>query len=188
MEQLEQEEPRVWFLHGKTARTLAAQYGPPPPTLPGVCGEWHYGPSGAGKTTAVRTAHPDAYIKPRTKWWDGYRPEDPKHAVVIMDDVDPFCGPGLTGLIKDWGDKWTFQAEIKGGSMTIRPTKMIITSQYHPNQIWKDAESLDAILRRYKMFPHGDVTGMDVPQADLGDFGPGRPRYQTNATDYPPYG
>lgn len=34
--------------------------------------EWHYGPTGTGKSRHVRTKYPDAYIKSNTKWWCGY--------------------------------------------------------------------------------------------------------------------
>lgn len=47
--------------------------------------EWHWGPTGTGKSHTVRTAYPDAYLKTNTKWWDGYQKED----VVIIEELGP---------------------------------------------------------------------------------------------------
>lgn len=95
-----------------------------PADLAGVCGEWYYGQAGSGKTTFARDNNPGAYIKSRDRWWCGYQGED----VVILDDLDKYH-VALGGLLKDWGDKWTFKAETKGGYLWLRPSKFIVTSQ-----------------------------------------------------------
>jgi len=114
--------------------------------LPETSGEWFYGESGAGKSRTARELYPDAYIKACNKWWDGYI--DQEH--VIMDDVDK--GHAVLGHhLKIWGDHYAFTAEKKGGAMYIRPKKIVITSQYKPEQIWDDQATVDAIRRRYKV-------------------------------------
>lgn len=115
-----------------------------PPDLHNVCGEWFYGLAGSGKTTRARTENPGAYIKSRDRWWDGYQGEE----TVILDDLDKYH-VALGGYVKDWGDKWTFKAEVKGGYIWIRPAKFIITSQYSIDQIWEDSETREALHRRY---------------------------------------
>lgn len=47
--------------------------------------EWHYGPTGTGKSYSVRTKHPDAFIKSNDVWWDGYQGED----TVIIEEMGP---------------------------------------------------------------------------------------------------
>lgn len=114
--------------------------------LADVCGTWIFGESGAGKTRAALSAFPDAFIKPRNKWWDGYQYED----VVIVDDVDKF-NVSLGGDFKDWADFSAFIGEFKGGSRRIRPKQIIVTSQYMIEDIWTDPETREALNRRFKV-------------------------------------
>jgi len=109
--------------------------------------EWYYGKSGTGKSRKAREENPGAYIKdPETKWWHGYAGEE----VAIIDDFDKFQIK-MGGYIKRWSDRYAFTAESKGGQIMIPPLKIIITSQYRPEQIWDDPETLDAIKRRFKL-------------------------------------
>ena len=47
--------------------------------------EWHYGDTGTGKSTHVRTKYPDAFIKSNDVWWDGYQGEE----TVIIEEFGP---------------------------------------------------------------------------------------------------
>jgi len=107
--------------------------------------EWHYGPTGTGKSRSVRNRYPRAYIKGNNKWWDGYNNQD----VVIIEEM----GPNQIGPhhMKLWCDHYPFSAETKGGSVFIRPKKLIVTSNYHPKEIWEGSKDLDPILRRFKL-------------------------------------
>lgn len=52
--------------------------------------------------------------------------------------------------LKIWGDRYAFIAETKGSSRYIRPQRIIVTSNYHPKDIWTDDTTLGPILRRFK--------------------------------------
>nr|QGF19381.1 replication associated protein [Antarctic circular DNA molecule] len=116
--------------------------------------EWIVGQTGCGKTRSATDRYPDAYIKePTSIWWDGYNGEQ----VVIIDDFDKFQVK-QGGDMKRWLDRYPFQAQFKGGMEKIRPRKVIVTSQYHPHEIWDDEKTVDAIMRR--------VTVTDMPLGD----------------------
>lgn len=113
----------------------------------GKIGLWYYGTTGCGKTFAATTEYPDSYRKcANNKWWDGYQDEDS----VLIDDLDKshhYMGFHL----KIWADRYSFIAETKGSSRYVRPSKIIVTSNWHPNEIWSESQTLEPILRRFKV-------------------------------------
>jgi len=127
-----------------TFKRIVTDYMPAVPQLTQPCGIWIHGESGCGKTRSVVEAYPHAFPKPRNQWWDGYQHEE----VVYLDDIDVF-DKALGGKLKHWADCYAFIAEIKGGSLKIRPKKFIVTSQYRIDEIWEDLRTVDALLRRF---------------------------------------
>lgn len=127
-----------------TLLKIGRDYMPPVDRLAGPCGMWVHGDAGSGKTRSVLDAYPEAYPKPRTRWWDGYQGEP----VVYIDDVDNF-DVRLGGSLKLWADAYPFIAENKGSSVKIRPTMLIVTSQYTIEEIWADEQTRSALLRRF---------------------------------------
>lgn len=127
-----------------TIKRIKHDYERPPQDLAAVTGIWYYGPPGTGKSYTARQKYPDSYIKNQNKWWDGYQGEDS----VIIDDFD---SAALGHHLKIWADRYAFRAEVKGGTLFIRPTFIIITSNYSIEELFKDDQVLaDAIKRRFK--------------------------------------
>lgn len=142
--EIENIPPDIRIRQYSALRRIERDYMPPMERLGGPCGLWIHGLSGCGKTRSVLDTYPDAYPKPRNQWWDGYQREP----IVLVDDVDRF-DVRLGGFFKHWADAYPFISENKGGSQKIRPSKLIVTSQYTIEEIWEDNETREALLRRF---------------------------------------
>jgi len=110
--------------------------------------EWRYGATGSGKTRSVEEEFPLHYKKMCNKWWDGYMGEE----VVLIDEFNKEAAKYLAHHLKLWCDHYPFRAEKKGGSIVIRPKRIIVTSNYSLADCFsEDTEgSLDPLKRRFK--------------------------------------
>lgn len=139
---------KMLIQHYQTFKKIAQDYQTVPPDLtPGVKHEWYWGAPRTGKSRAARFNFPGAYDKPCNKWWDGYQ----NHEFVIIDDFDK-THKCLGHHLKRWADIYSFPAEHKGHTYQIRPKTVIVTSNYHPSQIFDDDPVLlEAILSRFNL-------------------------------------
>lgn len=110
-----------------------------------VRGIWIYGPPGTGKSHSARS-YGDTYLKAQNKWFDTYIGQEN----IVLDDFDE-QGSCLGHYLKIWGDKWSCTGEIKGGTVNLRHKRFIVTSNYHPQELFQDKHMLEAILRRFEL-------------------------------------
>lgn len=148
--------PRESFLHLRNFQSLVEAYRPKPMALAEMRHWWYIGNPGTGKSRTARHLFPDAYIKPTsTKWWPSYAGE----REVIIDDLGKDHAYVLEWL-KNWADHYPFVAENKGGHTgMIRPHSIIVTSNYHWNELTTDIQLRQAISRRFTIKRFGSGLG-----------------------------
>jgi len=145
---LEEMDGDVKIRFYSTLKRIAFDYSKPPVELDNVCGIWIWGEPGIGKSRRARDEYPNLFSKNLNKWWDGYNGEE--H--VLLDDVSLSHSSWIGWFLKIWADRYPFQAEIKGGTLNIRPKTLVVTSNYSIETLFPiDIQLQQAILRRFKV-------------------------------------
>lgn len=106
--------------------------------------KWYYGATGTGKSkTAYEELGEDCYTCLSTgKWFEGYD----AHENVLIDDMrgDFLKYHELLRLL----DRYAMRVECKGGTRQFVAKNIIITSAYHPSEIFSTKEDIGQLLRR----------------------------------------
>jgi len=144
----------IYIRHLGNLKKIRAEKQVQPAQLTELSNTWLYGPPGSGKTSRAFAENPGAYLKGLNKWWDGYTNQD----CVIIDDMDPFH-KSLAQEFKAWAHHMPFPAETKGGTLCLRPKKIIVTSNYSIDEVWEDQVTKEAMHRRFKKKYGGKTRG-----------------------------
>lgn len=164
--------PKIQLRFYHTLRRIGQDYQVKPADSTDVTGEWHWGAPGVGKSHAAREKYPDYYDKGLNKWWDGYSEGRP----AILDDVSLSDSEWLPVKLKRWADKWSFPGEMKGTTRQIRPSALVVTSNYSLAQFLEkvDPAMRSAVSRRFKVYHHvarGEVVEEDESRLSYGSDG-----------------
>ena len=152
--ELLEEDPRMLVQSGSLSATMLttvlkarAAFGllEPAEDRTEARGIWIYGPPGTGKSYAARHNYGPFFVKAQSKWWDGYAGQK----TVILDDLD---SDTLGHYLKIWMDEYACQGEIKGATIALNYDKFIVTSNYHPDELWPNNQVMArAILDRCEL-------------------------------------
>lgn len=112
---------------------------------------WIFGPPGTGKSRWARSQCEEWQIYPKgcNKWWGGFDARN--HKMVLFEDF-PADGRYLGQLMKIWADRYTFTAEVKGGSIKVNPGTfvMVVTANYSIDDVFgSGSEDGKALKRRF---------------------------------------
>ena len=104
---------------------------------------WYWGATGCGKSRDAHKLMPDAYVAMETsQWWEGYD----AHEDVIIDDMRKnFCTYSrLLQLL----DRYPTRIEQKGSSRQFLAKRIIITTCFHPREMYDTREDIQQLIRR----------------------------------------
>lgn len=105
---------------------------------------WYYGETGTGKTKSVydEFESDEIYSSTTFKWWNGYY----QQKCILIDDMrkDYAKFHQLLRLL----DRYPIQVQTKGGHAQINSPVIIITSAYHPKDLYDTREDIQQLLRR----------------------------------------
>lgn len=138
-------EDKIYIRYYGTLKRIRDDHRPKPLPSPVTC-YWIYGKTRTGKSHAVETKYPDCYKKEMSdpKWFDNYEDEP----VIYLEDIDKF-NVKFGGCLKRLADKWPMQVQVKGSMRYIRPTKIIVTSNYKIEDIWDDSVTQECLNSRF---------------------------------------
>lgn len=119
---------------------------------------WYYGPTGTGKSKTAREKFAGCYVKLQNKWWDGYIDEE----TVLIDDLDK-RQEWIIPHLKHWADRYPFPIETKGGGgFQIRPKRIVVTSNWHPKEIWETQMIWNQSYVVLKLFILENLIGVEL--------------------------
>lgn len=144
-QEIEDRYPSIFFRYH--AKLFSFRRPESPIILETLENEWWYGPTGSGKSKSLWLRYPNHFQKPLNKWWDGYTGEE----TVAIEEWSP-KNEVTASFLKIWADRYPFSAEIKGGTLQkIRPLRIIVLSNYKPEECFSNEQDLLPIRRRFKV-------------------------------------
>lgn len=148
LDTLKEENPASYFLHYSTVKRIQLDAPQKQSDLDELQNEWIWGKTGLGKSYMARHENPGYYTKTHNKQWNSYNGEK----VAIIDDLSLTASNWIGEHLKQWADHYAFPADCKYSQKQLRPSKIVVTSNYSIEEMFAHDETLcEAVLRRFKV-------------------------------------
>ena len=141
---LEEIPADILIRHYNVLKKIKSEHQEVPQSLAEMDFWWYWGATGTGKSRTAREENPGYYVKDINKWWDGFDGQE----CTIIEEWHPDVVPPLKQKLKNWLDHHPFSAETKGGTICIRPKKIIVTSNYTMEECFAGDHGLLGPLQR----------------------------------------
>jgi len=139
------EIPAEKYIRFRSAlHAISRELVPAVDALTELSNDWYWGETGWGKSRSIRVNYPGFFDKMANKWWDDYRGEE----VVVIEELQPEH-VRLVSHLKKWADFNPFRAEVKYGTLVIRPKKIIVTSNYRIRELFPREGDYGPLERRF---------------------------------------
>ena len=88
---------------------------------------WIFGASRVGKSYYVRSINSGSYVKPESKWWNGYE-QEPN---VLLDDFELMFAKNVLTDLKKWSNyNGKIKGKIKGRFIELKYRRLYIIFAY----------------------------------------------------------
>lgn len=121
---------------------------------------WLWGPTGTGKTRSVVSEEKSLYFFPYEKngWWDNYESQE----AILFDD---FRGQLPLNEMLRICDRYDYSVPRRGRApVPLMAKRIYITSCKRPEEIFKENESIDQLIRRLAEIRY--VDGLEQPRSN----------------------
>lgn len=182
-------DAKTRVLHYNSLKAIRRDYALPrnPQDLAVLDNYWYWGLSGTGKSRSARIDFKGGegiYVMSKGKWWDGYEGEE----TVLIEEIE-LDDVNWAKQLKTWAELYPFRAQVKGSMIWIRPKRIVVTSNYHPMQIWSDSQVFQPIMRKLCMvhfLEEGSTDRTDFDKVRVKDDRPPqvRPGYSRDRVIY----
>lgn len=118
----------------------------------GKVGLWLHGESRSGKSSLARREYPTFIDKMPNKWGNSELLTCDVTRPWIIEDVHPqhVRDENIGDLLKRWADVYAFTVEIKGSTVRVRPSRVIVTSNYAISEMGFDNRDLEPLYLRFE--------------------------------------
>lgn len=152
LDALADEDPQMYLQFYRTLEEIAELSKRPPKDLHHSTKHiWIYGPTGTGKSRAARHVLEElggSWVpKAHNKWFS----KKDMNKNQLIDDLGLETGKILVNFLKQWLDIYAFAGEYKGGVCQGRPRVFVITSNYHPHEMFGGTKDYEPIMRRLEV-------------------------------------